>query len=185
MENTKDLLDIINSIVEPGQRDAAVYTRDKRLFIVVKSPTLSHPLQYYDNDEPYTATYHSATQEWIDSLDVVCVTHCSIEDGYPTVAFGSIASIPTFRPDEIGSLKSKARSRIQRLAEKSATIAPLTSNRARAPKEPPKRAHLSLSSQRYGDSLVDVNQIRRKHWCIKPSRGWISPSRSSCIATLL
>ncbi len=137
MDNTKDLLDIINSIVVAGERDAAIYTRDKRLFIVVKSPTLSYPLQYYDNDEPYTATYHAATPDWIDSLDVVCITHCNIRDGYPTVAFGSIASIPTLCPDETGSLKNKLRSRMQRLAEKSIQLQPPTNERTRAPRKLP------------------------------------------------
>ena len=139
MDETKDLLDIINTIVVAGERDAAIYTKDKRLFIVVKSPTLSYPLQYYDNDEPYTATYHTATQDWIDSLDVVCITHCSIRDGYPTVAFGSIASIPTLRPGEIGSLENKIRSRIQRLAENSKQLKSPANDRARAPQEPPKK----------------------------------------------
>ena len=133
MEHEDNIFDIINSNVKAGKRDAAVYTRDKRLFIIVYSPTMSHPLRYYDNDVPahLRGAYHDATQEWIDSLDIVCITLNHRVSGWPTVAFGSIASIPTLRTQDIGLLKTHS----QPISIVIARPPPLIKSRTRKPRD--------------------------------------------------
>ena len=45
----RNIIDIIASVLDDGEYDIAIYTKDKHLFIGVKRP---HSLmQYYDNDE--------------------------------------------------------------------------------------------------------------------------------------
>ena len=86
-----DPMDTIARTLETGEYDIAIYTKDKHLFIGVKRP--HSQMQYYDNDEKANTTYHSLTQDFIESLDIVCmITHN--HDGLQKIVYGNIRAIP-------------------------------------------------------------------------------------------
>lgn len=87
----RDPMNTIIRTLESGEHDIAIYTKDKHLFIGVKRPHCH--MQYYDNDEKANTTYHSLTQDFIESLEIVCIiTHN--HHGLPAVVYGSVRSIP-------------------------------------------------------------------------------------------
>jgi len=89
--SSKNLMDIIANTLESGEYDIAIYTKDKHLFIGVKRP--HSPMQYYDNDEKGNTTYYNLTQEFIESLEIVCmITHNHSE--LPNIVYGNIRSVP-------------------------------------------------------------------------------------------
>ena len=50
-------------------------------------------MQYYDNDEKGNTTYYNLTQEFIESLEIVCmITHNHSE--LPNIVYGNIRSVP-------------------------------------------------------------------------------------------
>ena len=82
---------VIKTTLDSGEYDIAIYTKDKHLFIGVKRP--HSQMQYYDNDEKTNTTYHLLTQDFIESLEIVCmITHNHY--GLPAVVYGSVRSIP-------------------------------------------------------------------------------------------
>ena len=91
MFGNNDPMDTIARTLETGEYDIAIYTKDKHLFIGVKRP--HSQMQYYDNDEKANTTYHSLTQDFIESLDIVCmITHN--HDGLQKIVYGNIRAIP-------------------------------------------------------------------------------------------
>ena len=91
MFGNNDPMDTIARTLETGEYDIAIYTKDKHLFIGVKRP--HSEMQYYDNDEKANTTYHSLTQDFIESLDIVCmITHN--HDGLQKIVYGNIRAIP-------------------------------------------------------------------------------------------
>ena len=87
----RNIIDIIASVLDDGEYDIAIYTKDKHLFIGVKRP---HSLmQYYDNDEKAGTTYYNLTEDFIESLDIVCmITHN--HTGLPKIVYGNLRAIP-------------------------------------------------------------------------------------------
>ncbi len=89
--SNKNIMDTIADTLESGEYDIAIYTKDKHLFIGVKRP--HSPIQYYDNDEKENTTYYTLTQEFVESLDIVCmITHNHNE--LPKIVYGNIRAIP-------------------------------------------------------------------------------------------
>jgi len=89
--SNNNVMDTIADTLESGEYDIAIYTKDKHLFIGVKRP--HSPMQYYDNDEKENTTYYTLTQEFIDSLDIVCmITHNHTK--LPRIVYGNIRAIP-------------------------------------------------------------------------------------------
>ena len=87
----RDPMDTIARTLETGEYDIAIYTKDKHLFIGVKRP--HSEMQYYDNDEKANTTYHSLTQDFIESLEIVCmITHN--HDGLQKIVYGNVRAIP-------------------------------------------------------------------------------------------
>ena len=89
--SNKSVMETIADTLESGEDDIAIYTRDKHLFIGVKRP--HSPMQYYDNDEKENTTYYSLNQEFIDSLDIVCMMTHSYKK-LPRIVYGNIRAIP-------------------------------------------------------------------------------------------
>ena len=89
--SNKNAMDTIADTLESGEYDIAIYTRDKHLFIGVKRP--HSQMQYYDNDEKENTTYYTLTQEFIDSLDIVCMITHSYKK-LPRIVYGNITAIP-------------------------------------------------------------------------------------------
>tara|TARA_B100000902_G_C27311241_1_gene918529 strand:+ start:871 stop:1158 length:288 start_codon:yes stop_codon:yes gene_type:complete len=90
----KDPMDTITKTLESGEYDIAIYTKDNHLFIGVKRP--HSQMQYYDNDEKANTTYHLLTQDFIDSLEIVCMITYN-HAGLPAVVYGSVRSIPLLK----------------------------------------------------------------------------------------